>query len=110
MPHEPGHLPSPFLDFLEEPSGQEVAFFGQQPRFGQSDVQKNFFRNQFRNILNEFQGQLGQQILGGELPSLKFTDFLRDFDFGQRFASTAPSLRGGPQASLFAPRTRSLFF
>ena len=99
---------NPFAGFLDfEP---EAAFFSFQPQFGQSQNQQRFFRNRFQEIHHEFLGRLGQQIRGGELPTERFTDFLGDFNFGERFASTAPSLRGGAPRSLFAPRTRFLPF
>jgi hypothetical protein len=95
-----------FLDFLEEQPN--VAFQASRPQGG-SPASQRFFQNQFENIHNRFLGQLGQQILGGEPPTARFTDFLQDFDFGGFAASQSPFMRG-EQQQRFAPSTRFLFF
>lgn len=76
--------------FLDELLGEvpEAAFFsapnifpgqtGGQPR---SPRQRRTFQNAFGQIQNQFLGRLGEQIRGGELPTLQFQDFLsNDFD------------------------------
>lgn len=97
---------NPFDEFLEEEP--RALFFSFQDQFGPSPRSREFFRNQFSNIHDEFLGALGSQIRGGELPTLRFSDFLQNFDFGSRFASTPPSLRGF-FPSQFAPPARFLF-
>lgn len=106
-----------FTDFLE--SQPETAFNVALDQFGPTGNQRNFFQNEFQNILNQFLGVLGGQAQAGETPNALFTDFLAGgtvlpgqspFGFQNTFATTAPSLRGGPARNLFAPPSRSFFF
>jgi hypothetical protein len=97
---------NPFLSFLED--RPEVAFQAMMPQGG-SPASQRFFQNQFQNIHGRFLGQLGQQILQGQAPTLQFTDFLRDFNFGGHAAATPPWLRGA-QTQRFAPQTRFMLF
>lgn len=99
-----------FADFLEDPGfGQRAAFFSQQGRFGTSQARQGFFENRFSQFQNQFLGNLGQQILRGEDPTLRFADFVQDIDFNREFASTPPNLRGS-FASRFAPQARFINF
>jgi len=101
--------PFNFQDILEaDPTGQRALFFSFQNQFGRSPRQRLFFQNQFANLHNEFLGRLGQQARSGQVPTQRFTNFLENIDFNQRFASTPPQLRGD-FTSRFAPRTRFLF-
>lgn len=94
------------LDILEEEP--KAAFFGQQERFGRSPTQQQFWKGQFQDVHQEWLGRLGQQLLGGQEPNLRFTDFLKNFNFQQRFQSLPPSFRGA-QTARFAPPTRFMF-
>jgi hypothetical protein len=100
----------PFSDFLQNilEEQPELPFFAGVGGL-RSPQQRRFFQGQFPNIFNEFLGRLGGQIQSGQTPNLRFTDFLSETPFTQRFASTPPSFRGDFQ-SRFAPRTRSFFF
>ena len=95
------------LDVLEE--SPRSAFFSFQDQFGSSPNQRKFFQDQFNQFHNEFLGTLGQTIRSGQVPSQRFTDFLGNVNFDQRFAQQAPSQRGA-FTSRFAPSTRFLFF
>lgn len=95
----------PFADFLEEQPN--VAFQAFQPQ-GVSPARRNFFQKSFTDIHNQFLGQLGNQILQGQQPTARFTDFLGSFDFGGFAASHSPFQRG-EQQSRFQPSTRFLF-
>jgi hypothetical protein len=100
----------PFQDFLQE--NPEAAFFsspGFQQQAQRSPQRRSFFENQFRTIHNQFQGQLGQMVRGGQLPTAQFTDFIDAFDFNNQFFQTPPGLRGGFGGSRFRPPTRTLF-
>jgi|TARA_Y100000310_G_scaffold293760_2_gene323592 hypothetical protein len=97
---------TPFLDALEEEP--RAGFFSFQEQFGRSPRQKEFFKSQFQDIHNRFLGELGKQIRGGEVPTMRFTDFLSNFNFNREFASQPPALRGSFPGQ-FAPRTRFLF-
>lgn len=117
MPHIPGHLSdtpnpllrasaaNPYADFLD--LAPESAFFS-TPTFQQATPNlRNFLQTGFRDFHNEFLGALGSQIRGGNLPTLRFPDFLQDVPFQQRFQES----RFGPrsQTAQFNPRTRSIF-
>ena len=86
-----------------------TAFFSFQNQFGrQGTGQRRFFQDRFQQIHNEFLGRLGEQLRGGQNPDQTFTNFLGNFNFGDRFRSTAPSLRG-EDTRRFAPPTRFQF-
>ncbi len=98
---------NPFERFLEEQPRQ--LFFGARSRFGRSPFQQQFFGNRFQSIFDIFGGEQAQQIQRGELPTLRFQNFLEDFNFDEFFRTTPPSLRGGQSTGRFAPSTRFLF-
>ena len=92
-----------FDDFLEEqPDFAFNAFLNQGRR---SPNQRDFLRSSQSDIFDMFKGQLGQQILGGQAPTARFTDFLKDFDFNNYFMNTPP-LQAGRGTSRFAPNVR----
>ena len=95
-----------FKSFLEEEP--QLPFFARVNQLQQPN-QKRFFQDKFQQIHNQFIGMLGQQIQSGGDPNLSFTDFVNELDFNKRFRSTAPSLRGGPSPSQFAPPTNFNF-
>lgn len=96
-----------FDDFLDlEP---RATFFSFRDQFGPSQGRQKFFSDRFSNIFDMFQGDLAGQVRQGEDPTLRFTNFLEDFNFDEFFGSTAPSLRGGQSTTRFAPPTRFLF-
>lgn len=99
-------LQNPFMDWLD--TNPEVGYYAFGRQGGQSANQKNFFRNQFSNVHNQFLGQLGQQILGGQLPDLRFGDFLKSYDFGGAYNRATPRERGQGfgYSSQFAPQAR----
>jgi hypothetical protein len=110
-PSLPGYAPdSPDFDWedilADEP---QLAYFGQQQRFGRSPVQKRFFKDQFQQVFNRYLGQLGEQVQGGQAPSLRFGDYMKDFDFNRYFGDIEPSRRGF-FPSRTAPRTRFLYY
>jgi hypothetical protein len=96
---------NPFRDFLEYNPNIAFQAHGEQGRFGQTQSSRNFFQNQFSNIHNQFLGQIGQQILGSEAPTRRFTDFLDDFDFEKFSYGFTPGQRGQSSAR-YTPRTR----
>jgi hypothetical protein len=99
---------NPFEEYIEakDPTAQYFRF---QPEFGRSPSQRRYFQGQFKNIHNEFLGAMARQLQGPEPQELRFGDFMGDYDFGARFQSLSPRMRGSyPQQ--FAPSTRRLFF
>lgn len=99
---------NPFQDILEEEP--RATFFSFQNQFGRSPTQQSFFRNRFKQLHDQFLGNLGQQIRGEEAPTAKFPNFMGGLDFGNIFAQALPFERGGPPRSIFAPSTRFLTF
>lgn len=94
-------------DLLEE--NPRLPFSNQINQLGRGTTQGRFFGGRFENIRDEFLGQLGSQIQGGGTPTLRFTDFLENFDFDRRFRGTAPSLRGQGGQARFRPPTQFRF-
>ena len=84
--------------------GAESAYFSQQNQWKSPNVKK-YFQGQFSNIQNQYMGQLGQMIQGGQAPSLEFTDFLSQFPWQQKFQELSPQERG-QDTSRFNPFTR----
>jgi hypothetical protein len=103
-----GAFENPFLDFLEEGTVGPRASFFSRPGAGGTRSRSRFFEKQFDTIFDQFLGQLGSQIRGGQAPTATFGGFLDEFDFNRFFSGTPPTLRGVDQ-SRFAPRTRSIF-
>lgn len=98
----------PFSDFLEE--NPRASFFSRVNRFARPQQRHFSQSNAFTDIQNRFLGMLGSQARSGELPTLRFEDFLDDFNFDQEFRSLAPSERfGGGGQGRFAPPTRFRF-
>jgi hypothetical protein len=59
----------------------------------------DYFKNQYGNVYGNYMGQLGQQALSGQAPTLNFEDYLSNFPFMQQWYSLNPSQRGERQAS-----------
>ena len=83
----------------------QATFFSFQDRFGDGQNQRRFFQNQFTPIFNQFLGNLGQDLRQGQQPTDTFENFLENFNFGERFAGLAPSIRGAT-TQRFAPPAR----
>jgi hypothetical protein len=56
-------------------------------------------------VWEDYQEDLGRQVLGGGEPTLNWVDYLNKFPFEQRFKALPPSERG-ETTRRFAPRTR----
>ena len=98
-----------FLEFLESAGlGQQAAFFGMLPE-NLTRGQESFAQSLFPRTQNRFAGALGRQILGGEDPTLTFTDFLRNnLNFGQEFRR-APTSQSGLGRGGLTSQARFLF-
>jgi len=102
----PGGFSNPFLDYLEQEP--RTAFFGRANQFGTNPSRRRALEEMYPQALNQFYGALGQQIMGGAPPTLKFRDFLGGMDFTKRFAQLNRATTPG-RRSPFQPRTRYLF-
>ena len=69
-----------------------------------SPNQTQYFQGAYNDIYNEYLGRLGQQMQGGQDPTLRWTDFLAEMPFIERFARLTPQERG-ENPSVFNPRT-----
>ncbi len=100
---------TPFLDVLEyQPEAAYYGMLGRQPRM--SGRQERFFQNEFQNTYNRYLGNLANQIMSGEAPTQRFTDYLSQQNPMDQYRSMAPSLRGDyGRTETFAPSTRFLY-
>ena len=73
--------------------------------YGTSPASRRYFQGQFQNIYNDFLGQQGRALQGGQLPSQTFTQILQQYPFTQRYAALPPELTGRTLGS-FAPRVQ----
>jgi hypothetical protein len=97
----------PFSSLLE--TMPEAAYYSRPEMFGTSPRQRRYFQNQFRDIHNQYLGQLGKQLRAGVMPSMRFTEFLEQPDFLRRqYMSQTPAARGAT-TQRFAPPTRFMF-
>ena len=84
-------------------------FTGRGPSAG-GQTQRNYFRNQFQPIFDEWSGQQARNLMQGQTTEQQptFQEFLGELPFSQRFASLPPSMRGG-QRGRFAPQAAFRF-
>ena len=94
-------------DFLG--ADPQLEYFSFQDQFGRGQKQRDYFKSQFSDILNQFRGSLGSTLQQGNIPTNTFSDFLENYNFGQQFGQIAPSMRGAT-TSRFAPTSRFLNF
>ena len=73
-----GQAGNPFIDFLEEEPN--LAFQSALQRGNLTPNQLQFFQNQRGQFTDRFEGLLGQQIQQGQLPNLRFNDFINNVD------------------------------
>jgi hypothetical protein len=101
---------NPFLDYLEyEPRAAYYdAPMGRSFREG-SQGRQRFFQNQYQDIYNEFLGGLGEQIRGGERPTMRWTDYLANVPFTERYAALSPE-QAGRTTRRYSPSTRQIYF
>ncbi len=95
-------MENPFLSFLNEQP--EAGYYSYQNQWKTPNAKK-YFQGQFSNIQNQYMGQLGQMIRGGQAPTLQFTDFLSQFPWQQKFQELSPQERG-QDLGRFNPFTR----
>lgn len=92
----------------------EALYHSFRPQYGRGQGrfrpgQERYFKGQFGDVWNEYLGKLGQQIRGGQEPSLQFSNFLEAFPWANRYSSLPPELRGETNRR-FAPPVRWLNF
>ena len=87
----------------------EAAYFGYQNQ-SRTPNQKRWFQNQFANVQNLWKGIGARQMMGDNVPSQTFTDFLSQHfapqgGAAQQWGSMSPGQRG-MNFGQFAPPTR----
>jgi hypothetical protein len=106
------------LDDVPYPA--QTGYFAQQPRFGKSFAEKNWWQGAFANVHNQYLGAVGRMIKGWQQPGdrteqgiPRFEDWMREYDFESEYANLSPAVRAyrsGVSPTQFAPRTRFLYF
>ena len=107
----------PFLDLLEQ--DPRLAYYTQLYGKGLNPLQQGHFQGQYQDIYSRYLGQLGQGMLGAQQrgqslsdylgqPQQKFTEYLQQTPFTERWTQLPPELRPGGGRSRFAPQTRWL--
>jgi hypothetical protein len=101
--------PNPFSQFLME--DPKLAYYGmpENRRYGSSPAAQRQFQSQFQNIYNEFLGQQGRMLMGGQMPQQNFSQFLDEYPFMERYSALPPAMRGARQ-STFAPQASYRYF
>jgi hypothetical protein len=92
-----------WADYLEEDT--EVPYYGALQRANPTPNQLAFFKNQRKDVFNQFLGEVDQIIRGGGVPDIRWADYLtgntpQNFSFQRNFRQMVPST-----TQLFAPRT-----
>jgi len=101
------NIPNPFgAELLEQET--QIPFQGALQRSNPTPNLLRQFQGQRESLFNQFQGLFDPQIRRGELPSLRFPDFIGNFDFQRQAFATPPDQRPGGGTSQFAPRTQFL--
>ena len=93
----------PLPDFLS--TNPRAAFASNIPL---TSPMSRFFLDRYNEYYNRYLGRLGEQArMGQQLPSLRFSNFLQDINWGQEYGGFSPRSRGIYQ-STFAPPARWL--
>ena len=85
-------------------------YFAFGSEFGRGAKKRDYFKNEFQPIYNEYLGERQRSLLSGDPldNQQSFLNFLGKLPFNDRFSSLPPSVRGG-QRSRFAPQTSFRF-
>jgi hypothetical protein len=93
---------NPWQWWLEE---SPLAAWGTfRPRTGSRGF-TNYWKGKQSDVWGDYQGALGQQVLGGGEPNINWLDYLNNYQFSDRFKSLPPGERGESNRA-FAPQVR----
>lgn len=96
----------PRAAYLSSPFAQQW----QQRSTGVTDPsRKRFYQSSFQDVYNDYLAQLGTQARGGEVPSMRFRDYLEADPFTERFSRLTP-MQKGIYGGDFNPRTRQIYY
>ena len=77
---------------------------------GYSPVQQQYWSGQYGNVYNQYLGQIGRSLRGGQEPATTFMEYLDQYPFTQRYSALGPAMRpGGCGSSRYSPSTRYMF-
>jgi hypothetical protein len=93
---------NPWGGFLEDNPDILYGGFLNNASQGQGRNFWDYWQSQFGNQYNKYLGQLGSTALGGNAPTMNFSDYLGNFNFGKQWGNLSPGQRGEYQA----PRVR----
>ena len=89
----PAQFPNNFwMDFLEE--RPDIGFASHLQEKGYGRHKTDTLRGMFGKIQQNFFGQLGSQVRGGNAPTLRFNDFLKNLDFDKYYRGLSPNQKG----------------
>lgn len=98
-------------DLINEIFGDrpELAFLGHLGQAGLSNNLEDFFRRRTSSFLNRFQQASGEQLVGGNVPTLTPEDFFGNINFQQEAGRFSPESLG-QGTGRFRPPTSFNFF
>ena len=113
-------MANPFFDFVADEfleqtpsaayySSPMAEGFMTRPTGVTDPSRKNYFQESFQDFYNEYLGQLGTQARGGEVPSMRFRDYLANDPFTERYSRLTPKQRG-IYSQDYNPRTRQIYY
>ena len=107
------YLPQEFLETSPSAayySSPGAAEFYTRPSGQVDPTRKKFYQESFQDIYNEYLGRLGTMAREGEMPDLRFSDYLSSADpFRERFERQTPYQRGISNRA-YSPSTRFIYY
>ncbi len=98
--------PQPFINQIFE-DRPELAFYGSLPNAG-SPFQNRLLRNNANDMLGQYWGNVGQDLMRGQFPDTTPQNFFGNRNFQQDLFNMPRQTRG-VAAQGFNPRTRFLY-
>lgn len=81
---------NPWAPWLEE---NPAALYGASIPQGSPSFM-DYWNKQQGRVWQQYQSALGQQVMGGEPPSMRFSTFLEQWPFMKRWQALSPAMRG----------------
>ena len=81
---------------------------------GFSPAAQSYWSGQYGNIMNQYLGEAGRSYRGGKPgdptpPFTKFTDFLEQYPWTERYTALTPRGRPGGSTARFTPSARRMY-
>jgi len=100
---DPGSVFNRFLD-----QNPQATFYSTLPE-AMTPVQRGASGDIYNQAIQDYYGELGKRIRGGQRPTMQFQEFLKEFPYTQRFAQATQRSRDMARQRV-SPRTRRLFY